>query len=449
MTAPQRPMTRVLEGEGRGLREYQHRAIDDVRGAYRQGARSVCLQMATGSGKTHTAAQIIRSSVALENRVVFAAHLDTLIDDTSERLTKAGIVHGIVHGDRPSNPDAPVQVCSLATLHRRHAAPPTDLVILDECHRAMSTSVRGVLEAYPEAHLLGLTATPQRGDGQPLGDIFDVLVCGPTVKELTQQGHLVPCEVISPELPTDTGTIADEPDDAYRRLTPGRKAIVFCRDVDHAVHVGDRFGRGSEIVTGETSRKHRQGLRSRLESGETTVLVGCNVFLEGFDCPPLEVAILARGFGVCATFLQACGRVLRPYPGKSRAVIIDLAGTWIDHGLPQDDRIWSLDGPPKRVGDDLKLVLVRCRQCFAVMHAGPVDCPRCGASLRGCKVKRRATRVERQELQRLDDRPQHVRDEIAIKGIEKRLRASGRWTEAQIPRIARSIFSKKQRRPAA
>ena len=170
------------------LRPDQRELVERVRAEYRSGARSVLMQGATGFGKTTTAADIIARAVARGRRVVFAAHLDALIDDTGDRLTRAGIEHGIIQADRPTNPTAPVQVCSLATLHRRCESPPADLVIVDECHRSMASSVRTVLESYPLARLLGLTATPERGDGAPLGDVFERLVCGPSVAELTTRG---------------------------------------------------------------------------------------------------------------------------------------------------------------------------------------------------------------------------------------------------------------------
>src|SRR5258707_8794756 len=96
------------------LRDDQAALVGRVREVFRAGARSVVMQGATGFGKTTTASEIIRAALERRRRVVFAAHLDALIDDTSDRLTGAGIEHGIVQADRPSNPTAPVQVASLA-----------------------------------------------------------------------------------------------------------------------------------------------------------------------------------------------------------------------------------------------------------------------------------------------------------------------------------------------
>jgi DNA repair protein RadD len=430
------------------LRPDQYALVERVRDAYRSGARSVCMQAATGFGKTTTAADIIARAVARERRVVFAAHLDALIDDTSERLERAGIAHGIVQSNRPTNPAAPVQVCSLATLHRRGERPPADLVVVDECHRTMAATVREVLEAYPTARLLGLTATPERGDGAPLGDVFESLICGPSVAELTRAGLLAPAVVYSPPAPLGGG-LAMDPVEAYSRFARALPAMVFCRDADHAVDVCNRLEAvaiPATLILGNTPRAARRQARQRLAASEPLVLVGCGVFVEGWDSPEVRAVVLARAFGVCSAYLQACGRGLRTAAGKTDATIVDLSGAAIVHGLPTDGRIWSLEGDAVRRTAEALAPLARCQRCLAVFHAGAAECPRCGGSTRGARLPRRATRIERAELARLDTRPQYERDAMAIRGIESRLRRSGRFSEKQLPHVALSMFIRVHKR---
>lgn len=431
------------------LYPHQSDLLNRVLHAYSQGHRAVLMQGATGFGKTAVASEIIRRSVAKSKRVVFAAHLDALIDDTSERLSKAGVPHGIVQASRPSNPTAPVQVASLATLHRRGDRPPTDFIIVDECRRAMAPTVKAVLDAYPNARLLGLDATPERADGSPLGDIFDAMVCGPSIKWLISKGFLVPAHVYSP-VALKEGTLAEDPVVAYSRYAPNSKAIFFCRDVAHAQDVAAQLP-AAALVTGETPRERRKEIREQLASGLLRQIVNVDVYKDGADLPTLECVVLCRGMGVCSTYLQAAGRGARAYPGKSRYVLIDLAGAAILHGLPEDDREWSLTGDAvKRVGVDLKVALARCRNCLAVIHAGPSACPRCGAPMKGTRVKRRATRIERQELQRLDTRPESIRQRIALEGISRRLRATGRFkSEAQIAHLAWKLYMRQTRKRAS
>lgn len=357
------------------LRQYQAELVAKCGAAFTT-SRTVCLQLGTGGGKTTTAAEIIRRAVAKGRRVVFAAHLDTLIADTSGRLARAGIHHGIVQADKPTDPTAPVQVCSLATLSRRGTRPPADLIIVDECHRALAATVRKVLSAYPDARILGLTATPCRADDQPLGDVFDALVLGPTVKWLTANGFLVPCDIINPAEPIDA--LLCEPIDAYRQYAPTGRAIAFCESVVHAEWVAagfNAYGIAAEAITGETSATVRTGIRERLALGTTSVLVGVDVFTEGFDAPSVDTVIVARSCHAIGRWLQMIGRGLRAFLGKTHCTVIDLKGAVNLLCLPDEDLQWSLIGKPRRT-EPLK-ALMRCAVCLAI-YRPKARCPRCG-----------------------------------------------------------------------
>lgn len=413
------------------LRPYQAELVGKVRHAYRSGARSVLLQSGTGSGKTATAAELLRLATERRRRSLFLAHLDSLIEDTHERLTTAGIHAGFVQAGRASDPTAPVQVASLQTLHVRGERPPADFIIDDECHRAMGPTVRAILDAYPKAHLLGLTATPQRGDGQPLGDVFETMVCGPSNRELVEHGHLVPCDVLAPGGYREG--LAADPVASYLRHTPGRRAIVFAADKAGAQATVDAFiaaGVPAALLVGEMPRDERRVLRERLRSGDLMVLVGVAVFIEGWDAPEVEVIILARAFVVVAAFLQAIGRGRRPAPGKERCTVIDLRGAVFMHGLPDDDRVWSLTGKAVRRAETI-VALARCGECLAVFRPTSA-CPRCGASTKkAAKMTRPATRDEK--LQLVSDLSPGERDRrylARLKGIaSKRMRMPERRAE--------------------
>jgi superfamily II DNA or RNA helicase len=246
--------------------------------------------------------------------------------------------------------------------------------------------------------------------------------------------------------------------------------MIFCGTAEHARDVAARLessttffspldaltntitaspGVPTALILGDTPRAERRAARERLARGEPLVLVGCGVFVEGWDSPEIRAVILARTFGFCGGYLQACGRGLRATPGKSHATIIDLSGASLLHGLPEDDRVWSLEGHAVRRSAEALKPLARCGACLAVMHAGPSECVRCGASMRGTRLPRRATRVERQELSRLDERPQKERDAVAIRIIEGRLRKCGRFPAFRIPAIARSILARSRRKAVA
>lgn len=430
------------------LRDYQIALVERVRAEYRDGARSVLMVCPTGSGKTRIAAEILRMSVERGRRCLFLAELDVILVDTHKRLTDAGLHVGFVQAGRAVDSEAPIQLGSLDTISARGSYPVADFVVLDEAHMACAATVRATLERYPNAFRLGLTATPVRSDERPLSELFSVLIEGPSIARLQADGFLVPVETIAPVV-VNPGTIACEPAEAWQRWTPGRRAIVFARDLAHAEHVTRTFraaGVAAECILGDTPRDVREAVRARLVTAETLVLCSVNVCTQGFDCPPIEVAILARTFSAVGPFLQAAGRVLRPSPstGKSLATFLDLGGSSIELGLVTDNRQWALDGSVRRVGASLA-PLARCGSCLAIFHRAS-SCPRCGVNTGGARLPRRATRVERAELRRLDARPQAERDALALRGIERRLLASGRYPSWRIPAIAKNILWRSRRR---
>jgi superfamily II DNA or RNA helicase len=421
------------------LRPYQTDLIEAVSCEYRAGHRHVVMQLGTGGGKTHTAAEIIARAVAKGRRVLFLAHLDALIDDTARRLAAAGVHTGIIQGAKPTDPTAPVQVCSFQSLHTRGERPPADLLIVDECHRVMGASVLGIVESYPNAHVLGLTATPQRGDGQSLGDVFTSMVCGPSVRALTEAGHLVPCDVVAPETYEDRG-LTTTPLEAYRRWAPDTRAIIFCANVAHAEETRIAFGAGAELIVGDTKPKIRRGLRERLASGETRVLVGVGVFIEGFDWPGAETVILARQFGVTGSFLQAVGRGLRASTGKTTCTLIDLRGSVHLHGFPDEDRRWSLTGPACVRVERLPAV-ARCKACLALFRPQP-RCPRCGAGAESlARVPRDLNRADRLEM--LSGMSQMERDRRYLTALERVARERVRLDGDRAVRWALARFKKR------
>ena len=190
------------------LREYQLAAIEQIEVEIATGRRRICLAAPTGSGKTVQAAAMINRAVARGERVVFVSHRRELTEQTSQKLHAVGVDDfGIVQAGFPTRPNAPVQICSIQTLHARAVRsrkidlPEADWLFIDECHHARAVTYERLIAAYPNAILIGLTATPCRGDGRGLGNVFDVLVACPSVAELTRGGFLVPARIYAPSRP--------------------------------------------------------------------------------------------------------------------------------------------------------------------------------------------------------------------------------------------------------
>jgi superfamily II DNA or RNA helicase len=332
------------------LREYQTRAIQGVRSKYTAGSRSCCLVLPTGAGKTVIAAEMIRLAIARGNKILFLVHRQELLSQSVGKLEQAGVtdLRVIQAGSDLGSRLAPVAIASIPTLTRwSDRQPDAGLVIIDECHHVVAKTWRKLADHYRSALLLGLTATPQRADSRALGDIFDSLVVGSTVRELTDLGHLVPCRVYAPPDILETGHVAQSPVEAYRKHADGTRAVVFCVSVEHAQRVGDEMNTGgirTAVVHGAMSRDARRTALSDLDAGRIDAVASCHVLTEGWDSPSVGTCILARKPQHTGLYLQMVGRVLRPAPGKTHATLIDLCGSVHDHGPPDMDREYTLDG---------------------------------------------------------------------------------------------------------
>lgn len=342
----------------------------------------------TVTHNTIVASEIIRSAISRGNRVLFAAGRIELLDQTLSKLEFTGIARSsvrLIQADNLEGPDdAAVTVASVPTLASKRWAdklPQADVVILDECHHIGAASWARIAKHYAQSKLLGLTATPARSDNRSLGDIFDCIVVGATVADLTAAGHLVPARVYSAREPTASRHLALSPVEAYEQHASGQRAMIFCTTVAHAETVAAEFaytGVSSAVVHGKLSSDARRQVLSQFRSGQIQALCNVGILVEGFDDPSCAVAILARRFGHAGTFIQVCGRVLRPFEGKQHAVIVDLCGSVLEHGTPDADRAYSLSG--KGIASSRKSIR-QCPRCGGVFLAGPQTCPMCAGEL--------------------------------------------------------------------
>ena len=332
------------------LRPYQIKTRHAVTKKYVAGKKRVVAVMPTGAGKTVLGSDFVRGAVEKQKRVVWIAHRSELLTQAKNTIEHlVGCQVGIVAPFCEPNPDAPVQVASLQTLLSRGHAPEADLLVIDECHHLSEGAPEWakVTSAYKDIYWLGLTATPERGDGHGLAPMWHDLVAQVGYRELIQTGALVPCEVYTPKGGADSASLAMSPAEAYAQYGDGEQAVVFSASVKEAMDlVGDfgRFGVRAACVHGDLPDELRKDILSRYAKGEIQVLTNVYVLTEGWDCPAASVCILARGCGSCGTFLQMVGRVMRPFEGKTICRLIDLCGASDDHGHPQGERTYSLTG---------------------------------------------------------------------------------------------------------
>lgn len=368
------------------LRPYQERATDLVRASYASGHRAPLLQLPTGGGKTVIMAHAIKSAVARGREVLVNVHRSELVTQTVAKLEAAGVtdLRIIQAASDIGNPTAKVAVASIQTLTnwQRDRMPRADLVIFDEAHHVVAKTWATIAGHYADALLLGCTATPQRADGKGLGDIFDDLVIGASVVELTALGCLVPCRVWAAPRKLESAQVVLSPAKAYLEHAAGRRAVVFCCSLEHARTVADEMnaeGIRTDVVHAGLASATRADTLARLNRGGIDAVTNVHVLTEGWDDPSVSVCILARRPQHAGTFLQMVGRVLRPAPGKTHATLIDLCGSVHDHGPPEMEREFSLDGRGiKKVDRD---AIRQCLSCGGVFLAGPTHCPMCGCEL--------------------------------------------------------------------
>jgi superfamily II DNA or RNA helicase len=394
------------------LRPYQTNITAEFEHHVERGDRSILLVAPTGSGKTIIASDIIAGTA---RRVLVVAHRREIVNQTAGKLTARGVHHGIIQAgdDDKLRPMAAVQVASIQTLHARAIRsntmemPLADLLIIDEAHHACAMTYQKVIEAYPNAIVLGLTATPCRGDGRGLGGIFKTMIECPQVPDLIEQGYLVKSRVYAPVDPDLRGVRTQAGDYVENQLAERmdrdelvgdivthwfkygehRKTVAFACSVGHSVHICDEFVKAdvrAEHLDGSTPLDERKAILGRLASGETEAVSNCMVLTEGFDLPELGCIILARPTKKMGLYRQMIGRGLRAADGKTDVVILDHSGAVFRHGLPEDRVAWTLDPDLRATAPEHtkrqsshESKLIECSQC-STLRVGGKPCPNCG-----------------------------------------------------------------------
>ena len=260
-------------------------------------------------------------------------------------------------------------MAAIQTLHRRAiqsnamSLPPADLVIIDECHHAPTRTYQEIVAAYPNATLLGLTATPCRGDGRGLGGIFETMIECPQVEELIGLGYLVRTRNYAPIDPDlkgvrtvagdyNEGQLAERMDrpkligdivSHWHKYGERRRTVAFAVNVQHSIHLCDEFARSGvrcEHIDGSTPKPERDATLARLASGEIELVTNCMVLTEGWDMPEVGCCILARPTKKMGLYPPIGPGVLRPAEGKGDAIVLDHSGAVFRHGFVEDHVEW-------------------------------------------------------------------------------------------------------------
>ncbi len=411
-------------------RAYQDSLVNTVREKLIYTPHNLCVQSPTGSGKSKMMSDLLLDP---EPQIVLT-HRRVLLDQLSRVLTRAGIPHGMRASGHGTNFDAPVQLAMLQTeFNRAHKTDKWPLhkctrVHADELHAMKAMQAQAVLGKYNElgAATIGWSATPNTID-----HLVDEVVIAATVRELINDGYLVQPIVYGPDMPdaellekvsrqkngefSPSGlakiwplkVVFGQIIEHFNILNPpGVPAVLFAPGVKQSLWFAKQFaqiGIPAAHIDGdncwvdgkqyESDSKARQSIFERVAANDIRVVCNRFVLREGWDCPAVGHAILACPYGSRSAFAQSVGRVLRPFPGRSHAIIQDHAGNWLRHPAIDSSEPWDIstperilameriakmrDGTADDPADPSDPEPIRCPKCTAIRAVG-AECPVCG-----------------------------------------------------------------------
>lgn len=419
------------------LYEDQEEFVDKLRLSLRHGARSVLGVASPAFGKTVVAAYITDQARTRDDNatVWFLVHRKNLLTQTSKSFWQAKIEHGLITSGKTRSL-MPIQVGTIGTVHSRLGTlKPPKILFIDEAHLSKGNMFQTVIKWALEngSIVIGLTGTPKRLDGKSLGDLYETIIEAKSTRWLIEQGRLSEyVAYTSPNAPdlssvkklagdyavNQLADVMDKPKivgDAvshWKRYAFGKRTVAYCCNVAHSKHTADAFnsaGIPAAHVDASTTEKELKAICEKLADREILVLVNCELVIEGFDLSSqvgrdvtLECCILLRPTQSEARYLQMVFRALRKKDNP--AIVLDHAGCILRHGLPCEEREWTLNGNQKgkrKKSEDQEpdINVQRCDSCFAVFLPGPEKCPYCGA-----KVEKKERKIihEEGELTKLD-----------------------------------------------
>lgn len=338
------------------LRDYQSLALDRLDEGYASGLTNLGIGLPTGVGKTIVMVEMARRYAAAGIHVWILVHLDQLVVQTEKQMRKHAtrpITVGVVQGDRDvvSADIVVVSVHTLRTEKRLSRMRPPGLIIVDEAHMSMSSMYLKVFERFPNARFAGFTATWMRSDKKELGDIWQKVVFHRSIRWAIREGHLVPPRGIAVGAPEhvlddvrtrggdyvveDLGRAVSVDEirqnviRGYHEHARGRLAALFAPTMAAAEYFREGLqsaGISAAGVYATTSSKDRRNIFEAYRKRQIAVLTTCTALATGWDAPWCDVAMMVRPTKSKVLYVQTVGRVLRPWPGKTEALVLDFVG---------------------------------------------------------------------------------------------------------------------------
>ncbi|MFQ5769686.1 MAG: DEAD/DEAH box helicase family protein [bacterium] len=382
------------------LRQYQQKALEEIRLKYSIGMKKGILAQSTGSGKTIIALKMVESALNKGKKVAFIVDRLTLLDQTCQVMCDNGIEFGIMQSNNPLyQPGLPFQICTSQTLGRR-SVEPFDFCIYDESHILYRQILR-LMSEWDDTYWIGLTATPFT---KGLGRHWQFLVNGTTTTQLIREGFLSDYKIYGPSEPdlkgvrtsagdynkkdlaerVDTKKLIGDIIEHFFKLLKNEQTIVAAVDVPHAEHIADSFKKENikaDVIHCYQSDEEIQRKVKEFRNGEIQMLSSVDLISRGFDMPQAGGLIIARPTKSLNYHLQLIGRILRPFLGKEYAIILDHAGNTKRLGFPDDDFEMKLDDGkirPKKKQEKKQALPKPCPKCFYMKQPRQAICPNCG-----------------------------------------------------------------------
>lgn len=388
--------------------------VSKLRQALKSGHKSILGVASPAFGKTVVAGHIIATAREKSDATAwFLVHRKNLLRQTSQSFWNAHIEHGLLTSGRRRS-RMPVQVGTIGTVHSRlETLTPPNILFVDEAHLSRGKMFETVIKWCLESGtiVIGLTGTPERLDGKSLGDVFSVMVEARPTHWLIEQGRLSRYDIYSTKNQPDLSEVKKSGGDYnreqlaevmdnrvlvgdaishWRRHANGMRTVVYCVNVKHSKHTAEAFndaGIPAVHVDADTTAGELKDACEGLATGKYLVLCNCELVIEGFDLSAqvgkditLECCILLRPTESLARYLQMVFRALRKKDNP--AIILDHAGCAMKHGLPDEEREWSLDGRKKgkrkKADEEPDVNVQQCQHCFHIFRPGPERCPSCG-----------------------------------------------------------------------
>lgn len=392
------------------LRNYQNRSMDFLRDGFMAKHRAQILYLPTGAGKTEIAIAMMQEDEQRGNSCAMVMDRRVLCDQTSNRLLKYNIDHGVLMaGHERYRPSKPIQICTAQTLEARGGFPGLNLLIVDECH-CKRKSITDFIKNNEDVRVIGLSASPFT---KGLGKIYSNVVGGITTKELVESGNLAPLRVfIAKEIDmAGAKKVAGEWSDRdasergikitadvveeWTKLTTKlygepKKTIVFCAGVAHGQDLSRKFNEaGFNFVSisylDDEDTKERIFKEFAKPDSSIHGLIATDILTKGFDAPDVIIGISARPFSKSfSSHVQQMGRVMRSFEGKKEAVWICHSGNYLRFQKKWDKLyahgVDALHEGEEKVQKELKQeekAAKKCPQCGSLWMGGST-CNHCG-----------------------------------------------------------------------